>query len=199
MVTDEDGKAAVKLARAVIEKHLGKKGLDLPGLTPIFSDRFGAFVTLNTFPRRELRGCIGYTEPIMPLEDAITDVAKSAATRDPRFPRVKLAEMDNIIIDVTILTPPKKLSYTSVEDLIGKVVIGRDGLIARRGHFLGLLLPQVPIEWNWDVEEFLSHTCYKAGLPPDAWRDGDVEFKAFSGHVFGELRPGGDVERMELK
>ena len=199
MITDEDGKAAVKLARAVIRKHLGDKNVRLPVVPKIFKDRYGAFVTLNTFPQRDLRGCIGYTEPIMPLEDAIKDVAKSASTRDPRFPTVKLAEMENIVIDVTILTPPKELSYTSADDLIAKVVIGRDGLIARRGHFLGLLLPQVPIEWNWDVEEFLSHTCYKAGLPPDAWRDGDVEFKAFSGHVFGELRPGGDVERMELK
>ena len=199
MVKDEDGKAAVKLARAIIEKHLGGKGIDLPGLTALFSDRYGAFVTLNTYPARELRGCIGYTEPIMSLEDAIKDVAKSAATRDPRFPRVKLAEMGNIVIDVTILTPPKKLSYTSAEDLVGKVVIGRDGLIARGGPFVGLLRPQVPVEWKWDVEEFLSHTCYKAGLPPNAWRDGDVEFKVFSGHVFGELKPGGGVERMELK
>ncbi len=195
----EDGTAAVKLARAVIERHLGKRGVGLPELTRIFSDRYGAFVTLNTFPRRELRGCIGYTEPIMPLEDAIKDVAKSASTRDPRFPPVKPAEMDSIIIDVTILTPPKELLYDSTEDLTGKVVIGRDGLIARRGPFVGLLLPQVPVEWKWDVEEFLSHTCYKAGLPPNAWRDGDVEFKVFSGHVFGELKPGGDVERMELK
>ncbi len=199
MVTDEDGKAAVKLARAVIEKHLGSKGIDMPDLTPLFSDRYGVFVTLNTYPRRELRGCIGYTEPIMPLKDAINDVAKSASTRDSRFPPVKLTEMGSIIIDVTILTPPKELSYRSADELIGKVVIGRDGLIASRGPFMGLLLPQVPVEWNWDVEEFLSHTCYKAGLPPDAWRDGDVKFKVFSGHVFGELKPGGDIERMELK
>ncbi|MCK5772160.1 MAG: TIGR00296 family protein [Thermoplasmata archaeon] len=199
MITIEDGKAAVRLARVVILKHLGDGNIRLPEVPKIFKDRYGAFVTLNTYPGRELRGCIGYTEPIMSLEDAIKDVAKSAATRDPRFPPVKLAEMENIIIDVTILTPPKKLSFTSAEDLIGKVEIGRDGLIARRGHFLGLLLPQVPVEWNWGVEEFLSHTCYKAGLPPNAWRDGDVEFKAFSGHVFGELGPGGDVERMELK
>ncbi|MFW3145875.1 MAG: TIGR00296 family protein [Thermoplasmatota archaeon] len=195
----EDGELAVRIARAAIERKLGKEGLKIPDETPVFKKESGVFVTLNTFPDRNLRGCIGYPEPIMALGKAILDVAVSAATRDPRFPPVGLKEMDRIVIDVTLLTAPEKLRYRDEEDLKRQIRIGRDGLIAKRSFFSGLLLPQVPVEYGWSVEEFLSHTCMKAGLHPEEWRRGDVEFQKFQGRVFGEREPKGEVEEMPLE
>ena len=198
MFTPEDGRSAVRVARAQIEKRLGGKGDVTFEDPPVFKRPSGVFVTLNTYPDKELRGCIGYSEPIMALGDALREVAVAAATRDPRFPPVRLKEMDSIVIDVTLLTPPSKITYNGPDDLVAKIVIGRDGLIARKGPYSGLLLPQVPVEWKWTVEEFLRHTCMKAGLPGDEWRRGGVEFQSFSGRVFGERSPRGDVEEEEL-
>ena len=198
MFTPEDGRSAVRVARAQIEKRLGGKG-DVTFEDPlVFKRPSGVFVTLNTYPDKELRGCIGYSEPIMALGDALREVAVAAATRDPRFPPVRLKEMESIVIDVTLLTPPTKITYKGPDDLVANIVIGRDGLIARKGPYSGLLLPQVPVEWKWTVEEFLRHTCMKAGLPGDEWRRGGVEFQSFSGRVFGERSPRGDVEEEEL-
>ena len=102
------------------------------------------------------------------------------------------------MIDVTALTPPEEITYGSPAELIKMVKIGRDGLIARKGRMSGLLLPQVPVEWGWNVEDFLSHTCSKAGLSPDEWRRGTVTFERFSGRVFGEKTPGGEILEEEL-
>jgi uncharacterized protein len=197
LFTDQDGELAVKIARAIIEKKLGKKQ-DIPEGTRQFQSDSGVFVTLNTYPSKQLRGCIGYPEPVMALGKAIKDVAVSAATRDPRFPPVTLDEMDSIVIDVTLLTPPEDIDYQDEEDLIRKVKIGRDGLIAKRSYHSGLLLPQVPMEYNWSVEEFLSHTCMKAGLHPEEWRRGDVKFQRFQGRVFGEESPRGPIKEQPM-
>lgn len=198
LFTDQEGELAVRIARAIIEKKLGKKDIKVPEGTGHFLDRSGVFVTLNTYPGKELRGCIGYPEPIMALGKAIKDVAVSAAERDPRFPPVTLEEMRSIVIDVTLLTPPVDIKFRSEDDLINQVVIGRDGLIARKSFLSGLLLPQVPVEYNWSVEEFLSHTCMKAGLHPEEWRRGDVSFQKFQGKVYGEGSPGGPVSEIPL-
>lgn len=198
MFGPEDGSAAVMIARAIIEKHLGGSPSTPPKDPPRFEQPSGVFVTLNTYPERELRGCIGYSEPIMSLGKALREVAIASATRDPRFPPVRLKEMDDIVIDVTLLTPPEMIEHKGHEDLVSKIVIGRDGLIARKGPFSGLLLPQVPVEWGWDVKEFLSHTCMKAGLGRDEWKKGGVEFLRFSGRVFGEKAPRGEIEEEVL-
>ncbi len=198
MFNIDHGRIAVRAARANIERKLGLEQIKIPSFPKEFKEDSGVFVTLNTYPDKELRGCIGYPEPVMPLSDAILDTSISAAIRDPRFPKVTLEEMDRIIIDVTLLTPPVDIEYSSPADLISKIVIGRDGLIARRSFHSGLLLPQVPVEWRWDVEEFLSHTCMKAGLPSDQWRKGDVQFQKFSGTVFGEKEPRGEIAEIEL-
>lgn len=198
MFTENDGEAAVRIARANIERKLGRKEAQLPEFPEIFRKESGVFVTLNTFPEKDLRGCIGYPEPIMPLKKALLDASVSAATRDPRFPPISLKEMDDIVIDVTLLTPPEDISFDTPEELVSQIEIGRDGLIARRSFYSGLLLPQVPVEWKWNVEEFLSHTCIKAGLPPDEWKSGKVRFQKFSGRVFGEKEPGGEIEEISL-
>jgi len=198
MFTLEDGSAAVRYARAVIERGLGRKDVRIPHRRDSFDVPSGVFVTLNTHPGKDLRGCIGYSEPVLPLGDAIEEVAIASATRDPRFPKVRLEEMGRICIDVTLLTPPERIPYKDVQELVSMVKIGRDGLIARKGQRSGLLLPQVPVEYGWGAEEFLSHTCMKAGLHPDEWRRGEVDFWRFSGSVFGEVEPGGDVEEVPL-
>lgn len=198
MFTEEEGKTAVKLARLNIERELGRTDVALPDIPDSFKERSGVFVTLKRYPGSELRGCIGYVEPIMPLGKALLDVSLSSALRDPRFPPVHLSEMDSLVLEVTLLTSPKKIDYRDPDDLVKKVTIGKDGLIAKRSFLSGLLLPQVPVEWGWDVEEFLSHTCSKAGMSMDAWRKGNVQFQKFSGIVFGEVTPRGEIKEMEL-
>ena len=158
-------------------------------LSEVFGEKRGVFVTLHK--NSDLRGCIGYPEPVMPLSDAISDSAVSAAVRDPRFPPVRYEEQEEIVVEVTILTPPVKID-ANPQDLPKHVEIGRHGLIIKKGAYQGLLLPQVAEEWGFDAEEFLSQTCVKAGLPPDAWLTGAAVY-SFEGQIFAEIEPGGEV------
>lgn len=198
MFSDEDGRLAVKAARAVVECHVRKEkppALDLPNS---FKEKSGVFVTLTTHPAGDLRGCIGYPEPLLALIDALRDSAVSACSRDPRFPPVKSSELDSIKVEVSLLTPPEEIKTKKPADLLKHVEIGTDGLIVQRGWGRGLLLPQVAVEWGWGPEEFLSQTCLKAGLHPDAWlQEGTKVFK-FQGDVFSEDEPRGEVKRRSL-
>ena len=139
--------------------------------------RAGAFVTIRI--KGQLRGCIGYPEPELPLMDVIERCAVSAAISDPRFPALSVAEWSDIHLEVSVLGPIEPVTD------IGDVVVGRDGLIVEFGRRRGLLLPQVAIEWNWTAAEFASQTCVKAGLPGDAWQKGAKLFR-FEAEVFGE-------------
>jgi hypothetical protein len=187
----EDGKIAVKLARESIETFIrdGRR-TDIVRRTP-FDEERGVFVTINK--DKQLRGCIGYPYPIKPLGEAIVDSAINAATNDPRFPSLSVKELAEIKIEVTILGKPEKLDVKP-KDLPREIKIGRDGLIVKRGFYQGLLLPQVPVEWNWDTEEFLCQTCFKARLPPDCWLDDSTEVYRFKGQIFEE-REGEIVEK----
>ena len=138
----------------------------------------GAFVSLHTHGR-ELRGCIGSIQPVHPLFHAVSTSAINAAFRDPRFVPVQKKEMAGIHIEVSVMSPIVPATPDEIE-------VGRDGLIISRGHYAGLLLPQVAIEYGWDKHTFLSQTCVKAGLPPDAWRAGGCRIERFSAEVFGE-------------
>ncbi len=189
----------VRLARRALDeyvKHRVKVAVpdDVP---PHLMKNSGVFVTLNTLVDDHvmLRGCIGRPYPVQPLVVATIDSAIDAAVNDPRFRPVTAAELDGIIVELSVLTPPTKLEYDDPRDLLNIVKVGRDGLIASRGMWRGLLLPQVPIEWGWDVREFLEHTCMKAGLPKDAWKDPDTEFMAFQAEIFGEVTPRGKIVR----
>jgi AmmeMemoRadiSam system protein A len=137
----------------------------------------GAFVTLRK--RGELRGCIGHVEPDRPLDVTVARVAVAAARTDPRFPSVSPAEIGEIAIEISVLGPLERI--TSVED----IEIGRHGLVVERVLHRGLLLPQVAVEHGWSPEMFLSQTCVKAGLSPDAWRHGATLWR-FEAEVFGE-------------
>jgi uncharacterized protein (TIGR00296 family) len=191
MLTLEEGRLAVRLARDAITSYIErKKIIDSKGLPPVFDELRGVFVTLHK--EGELRGCIGYPQPIMPLGRAIVDSAINACARDPRFLCVRAAEMKSIEIEVTVLTKPE-LFTDPKKKLPELVVIGRDGLIVSKGPFSGLLLPQVAPEWGFDPLEFLSQTCVKAGLSPDAWLDEDTMVEHFEAQIFAEVAPEREV------
>ncbi|WP_456397887.1 TIGR00296 family protein [Desulfurobacterium sp.] len=188
------GAFLVKVARLTVEKLL-TKGIKfpVPENTPeeLFEKR-GVFVTIKTYPYNQLRGCIGFPEPVMPLIEATIEAAISAATKDPRFPPMTPEELDNVTFEVTVLTPPEPVEAPP-EKLPEMIKVGRDGLIVRCGFASGLLLPQVPVEWGWDEKEFLSQTCLKAGMPPDCWKNPYCKIYRFQGQIFKELKPYGEI------
>lgn len=186
-----NGDDAVRLARGAVDA--AANGIAIPHeIPPDMDEPTGVFVTLKTYPGGNLRGCIGYPEPVLPMGEAIVASAVSAATRDPRFEPVRRDETDRITVEVTILTAPERMEGPK-SDLPSKIVIGRDGLmISHRGR-RGLLLPQVPEEWGWDQREYLAQLSVKAGLPPDAWMRPDAEIRAFRGNIFSEETPRGRI------
>ena len=199
MLTIKDGEKAVKLAREIVERYTRKEELPkLENYSGVFDEKRGVFVTINTYPTHNLRGCIGIPEPIMPLKNAIKEAAVSA-THDPRFPPLKENELENIVIEVTILTKPQLVKVNKPQEYLEKIKIGRDGLIAEQGFYRGLLLPQVPVEQGWDVEEFLSHTCWKAGLPFDAWFDENTKIYKFEGQIFTEVKPKNGIVEKKIR
>lgn len=201
-LTDDEGKFLVKLARRSVSTFLdeGEK-IPVPSNTPVkLLQRCGVFVTLNTMrgTSKELRGCIGYPEPTFPLAEATINSAINSATEDPRFPPMSRQELEKVVVEVSVLTPPELMLVKSPKDYVKKVEIGKDGLIVERGVFKGLLLPQVPVEWGWDAEEFLAHCCMKAGLYPDAWLTEGTKLYKFHAIIFNEKTPDGTVERVKL-
>ena len=193
MLNFKDGENSVKLARAVIESHVKKKDLKFDVSGDIFDEKLGVFVTIHTYPNNNLRGCIGIPEPILPLKIAIIDSSRSA-TRDPRFPELGMSELENIKVEVTVLTKPEIIKVSKKKEYFAEIKIGRDGLIVEQGFFKGLLLPQVPVEQGWDVEGFLSNACMKAGLLPDSWFDEKTKIYKFSGQIFTEITPRGEIK-----
>jgi uncharacterized protein (TIGR00296 family) len=201
VISDRDGERAVRLARASIERTLGpaapddRPGAAVEGPPRLFREPRGVFVTLKQFPSGELRGCIGYPLPVVPLGEGIRDVAVAAAIEDPRFPPVAPVEMPELTVEVSILTVPQLVATTSPDATIAAIRPGRDGLIVEGYGASGLLLPQVATEQGWDAEELLAGTSQKAGLAPDAWRDRRVRVRRFEAEVFREVRPRGPVVR----
>jgi len=198
----ELGSFLVGLAREAIQHYLKKgKILSVPSdYPPEFRKPYGVFVTLKkrVGGRYDLRGCIGFPEPVYPLGEATVRAAISAASTDPRFPRVTLGELKDIIVEVTILTPPKPIEVSNPRDYPNKIRIGEDGLIVERGRNKGLLLPQVPVEWSWGAEEFLVQCCLKAGCPPDSWLLDETRIFKFQGKVFSEGSPGGEIREVAI-
>ena len=184
-LAEEEGKKGLQLAREAIEQYLSDSTKMKPkkGLPVSFEEERGVFVTLNKYGT--LRGCIGYPYPVFKLKEAIIDAAISAAVNDPRFPAVAEEELTDITIELTVLTVPQVLKEQPKE-LPKHIEIGKHGLIVKKGLYQGLLLPQVATEHNWSSEEFLCESCWKAGLPQDAWLDEDTEVSIFEGQIFKE-------------
>ncbi len=196
MFSMEEGEAAVRTARSTIERHLKGESVEQGALPQKFQKEMGVFVTINRHPSGDLRGCIGFPEPIMKLEDALKRAAVSA-TRDPRFAPLRADELDTIVVEVTLLTPPEEVDC-SKEGLPDHITCGEDGLVISFRNRSGLLLPQVPVEQGWDEREFLDHTCLKAGLPSGFWKKEGCVVKKFQGEIFKEEEPGGNIKRKEL-
>jgi uncharacterized protein (TIGR00296 family) len=196
-LSDSDGVVLVKTARKAVTEFLsnGNRMKLESDLEEKFSFNSGVFVTLNN--PDGLRGCIGFPMPEKKLSHAIIEGAIAAATEDPRFPSVKTNELNDIVFEVTVLTPPVEIDVSDPTEYLEKIKVGRDGLIIKHSFSSGLLLPQVPVEYGWNVEEFLQHTCEKAGLARDTWKNESVKIEKFEGIIFKEETPNGVIVREE--
>ncbi|MFW5799742.1 MAG: TIGR00296 family protein [Spirochaetota bacterium] len=139
----------------------------------------GVFVTLRTKKGQRLRGCIGRPLPESPLASALINSAISAAVSDPRFPSVKYKELKDLSFEISVLSKPELIKVDSPEEYKSKIEIGKHGLIVENDYTRGLLLPQVAPQYDWTPEEFLKHTCRKAGLSPDDWKKENTKVYSF--------------------
>ena len=198
ILSEHDGENIVKTARATVTEYLKtRKKINVDeDFKSKFSYNSGVFVTLNK--KENLRGCIGFPTPVKKLYQSLVDAAVASATEDPRFPPVKYEELNEITFEVTVLTSPKEVKVTNPHEYLDKIRVGRDGLIVKWEFGSGLLLPQVPVEYGWNEEEFLNHTCEKAGAPFDCWKSKDTKILQFEGIVFKETKPHGSVEKVSL-
>lgn len=212
MILDEEGEKAVKLARTVVETHLdwlassgsthdGHANNDEDIELNRDAESYGVFVTLNyidSHKQEHLRGCIGFPIAQKSLYRSIIDASIAAATQDPRFPPVEKKELAEIVFEVSILTRPEEIKVQNPKEYLNVIKIGRDGLILRWKYGSGLLLPQVPVEFKWDIEEYLANLCYKAGAPPDVWLMSDSKLYSFQASIYKESNPNGNVVRVRL-
>jgi uncharacterized protein (TIGR00296 family) len=183
MLTPEEGRMAVGLARSTIEKVVRGERTVPQSLPAAFQERRGVFVTITR--KGLLRGCIGLPYPIAPLGEAVVEAAVSAALEDPRFVPVSSRELPEIEVEVTVLTEPRPLDCPP-EERPDCIDVGKHGLIISGLGRGGLLLPQVPAEYGWTSTEFLDQTCLKAGLLAECWRRDDVTVQVFEGQIFKE-------------
>jgi len=177
MLDEQQRKVLLKVAREAVEAAAENVPYALQTDDPVLQEIGAAFVTLRS--HGNLRGCIGTVEPREPLIENVAAMARAAAREDPRFQPVEAAEVPDLKIEISILTPPKRVA--DVEE----ITVGTHGLIVEQGPQRGLLLPQVPVEWHWNREQFLDHTCLKAGLPKGCWRIG-ADIFSFTAEIFGE-------------
>src|SRR5271166_2542565 len=168
----------LRLAHDSISSALQNREISLDSPTPHFAELRGAFTSI--YLRGELRGCVGYVLPTSPVYRAVAETARAAAFDDNRFPPVTAEEAPHLEIELSILSCPQPIPPEAVE-------VGCHGLLINMHGRRGLLLPQVPVEHNWDRVTFLEQTCRKAGLPIDAWRSG-AAIEGFTAEVFGEKK-----------
>jgi uncharacterized protein (TIGR00296 family) len=202
-LTLEDGEFLLRLARRAIEEYLKKEiTIEVPEDTPPkLLEQYGVFITAYSIKhqKKELRGCIGFPYPTIPLVQAVIKSAINSASQDPRFNPVSLEELDHIVLEVSVLTPPQLIEVEKAVSYPSKVNVGQDGLSIERGYYRGLLLPQVPVEWNWNEEEFLSQCCIKAGLSPDSWLLKGSKVYKFSCIIAQETTPNGKVTITDMR
>lgn len=169
----------IRIARETVESYVRSRTVPQFEVNePALLQKVGAFVTLKA--NGHLRGCIGHVEGVKPLYETIVEMAIAAATQDPRFSPVRENELDDLEIEISVMTPLQRIE--NPED----IEVGVHGILLRRGFRSGLLLPQVATEHNWDRTTFLNHACLKAGLAPQDWQDPQTEIYVFSAQVFHE-------------
>jgi AmmeMemoRadiSam system protein A len=174
--TPQERRILLDLAHCSIESALAERTIDMRAPTEHLGEARGAFTTLHLFGN--LHGCIGYVLPVGSLYQTVAETARAAAFDDPRFRPITAEEAPHLKIEVSVLSVPRPVRPE-------QIAVGKHGLIVSAGMRRGLLLPQVPVQWDWDRETFLSQTCVKAGLAPDAWQRG-AELQVFTAEVFGE-------------
>ncbi len=177
-LTEEEKKFLLETARESITSYLEKRKGNYGTPQKKLEKPFGAFVTLHI--HGNLRGCIGHIVPVYPLFTGIQYLARESAFRDPRFPPLSIEELPETDIEISVLSPMKRISTPKA------IKVGTHGILIKRGIYSGVLLPQVPVEQGWGLEEFLTHACYKAGLQGNCWKENDTEIQIFSALVFGE-------------
>ena len=177
MIDTADRATLLRVAREAIVAHARGERTPVVADAGILSRRAAVFVTLHQ--SEQLRGCIGHLGFDQPFSEVIPHCAIAASSEDPRFPAVTAREIPSLSIELSVLTPLEPINGPD------EIEVGRHGLVVESGHRRGLLLPQVATEWNWNAETFLSQTCHKAGLPPDAWKHG-AKIWRFEAEVFGE-------------
>jgi len=177
-LTEDQKKYLLGLARETLTAKLATGAAVEPETNdPVLLAKRGAFVTLKV--RGNLRGCVGYPLPVKPLAETVVEMAVAAATQDWRFTPLDEGELDDLEIEISVLTLPRPIH--DVKD----IVVGRHGIIVSKGHNKGLLLPQVPLEHHWDLETYLRHGCLKAGLAENEWKRG-AKIEVFEAQVFSE-------------
>ena len=174
----DEKKILLSTARMKIKEDLGLGRARYPEPTPQLKEICGAFVTLHS--QGMLRGCIGNIVGRRPLIDTVRSMAHAAAFEDPRFPALTAGEFDVIDIEISVLSPLHEISS------IDEIETGVHGILITKGFNSGVLLPQVAVEQGWDRDTFIMHTCLKAGLPADAWKDPSAKIEIFSAVVFSE-------------
>lgn len=174
---EEEKRTLREMALTAIESYLKGKEPPFQEITSeTLKEKRGAFVSLHKGGR--LRGCIGQIRPQKPLFLTVKEMAIASAFQDPRFNPLTPEELKEIDLEISVLTPLKKIEN------IEEIEVGKHGIYIVKGFFSGLLLPQVATENNWDRQTFLAHTCLKAGLPPTAWKEKDTEIYIFSADIF---------------
>jgi AmmeMemoRadiSam system protein A len=182
-LSEAERRSALELARAAVVETVSHR--KLPDLIPrdgIFAERHGVFVTQHV--RGHQQGCIGVVEPDEPLGAAIVRCAASAALEDPRFPPLRVDQLGELSIEISLLSPPAPISAEAIE-------LGRHGLLVALHAQRGLLLPQVALEHRLTREQFLEETCRKAGLRREAWQDAEARLFGFTCEVFSDHEKGG--------
>lgn len=181
---EEQKTALLEIARAAVQRAaarqdpMGAADGDVSVLADLGADK-GAFVSLHTRDH-QLRGCVGCMTASRPVAEVVAEMASAASQRDPRFSPVASSEVDDLVIEISVLSPTEPIA--SVED----IVIGRHGLLAIQGARQGVLLPQVASQRGWDARTFAGQTCLKANLAEDAWRGEDTTLYRFAAEVFSE-------------
>jgi len=194
-ISSQEGTELVRLARTSVEAYIKNKKIS--SIEKNSNKKAGVFVTLyyinKTNNEKNLRGCIGYVFPTQNIYHSVFDAAINAATEDPRFIAINEKELDDVIFEVSVLTKPSLIRLDITDASLSKVVIGRDGLMLESRYGSGLLLPQVPVEQKWNVRDYLSNLCYKAGAPSDAWLLPDSKLYTFCSLIFREKLPNREI------
>ena len=177
-LTEKEKQTLLTLAKDTVASLLKGQEAPAPPEDPeIMRENRGAFVCVKK--KGTLRGCIGYIQAVKPLAVTISEMAEAAAFQDSRFPPLRQDELRDLTFEISILSPLKQITDAN------EIEVGKHGLYIVKGAHSGLLLPQVATEYGWDRDVFLEQTCYKAGLPPMAWKDRTAKIYIFSADVFG--------------